>query len=296
MKVESFLEKMTTYAHFTRLIILIVLINASSCAFRRVSRDKNITYWNGDSSRSIPPQELNIFSPKRPKENKDVFIFIHGGSWKIGKKNHYNFLGNRMARKGIVAVVIEYPLSSTASYNEMAIASATAVSWVHSNIKAYGGNPEKIFVSGHSAGGHLAALISVTQEYFDSLNIDSPIKGAILIDAAGLDMHGYLEEEKLSEGHSYLKTFTSNPRIWKEASPINHLHKNMPPFLIYRGEDTYPSIEKSNEKFIKSLKRFVPSPNYKVQKGKKHIPMILQFFWTWNPIYDEIVNFMKHPE
>ncbi len=201
-----------------------------------------------------------------------------------------------MARKGAVTVIIEYPLSPAANYNEMAIASATAVNWVHSNIMKYGGNPEKIFVSGHSAGGHLAALITVREEYFDSIGVESPLKGAILIDAAGLDMYGYLKEEKLPEGHSYLKTFTSDPKIWKEASPMYHLHNGMPPLLIYRGEKTYPSILKSNEKFIKTLKPYVPSVNYKVLKNKKHIPMILQFFWTWNPIYDEIIEFMKSPE
>jgi acetyl esterase/lipase len=198
-----------------------------------------------------------------------------------------------MARKDVVVVIIDSPLSPKVQYDEMAIAVSKAVQWISKNIERYGGNPEKIFISGHSAGGHLATLVSVRNEYFDSLGMSSPIKGVILIDAAGLDMYGYLQEEKFSEDHTYYKTFTKDPRNWKEASPLYHLHRDMPPMLIYRGEKTYPSILKSHEKFIKALKDFTPNPNYHILKGKTHVAMITQFFKPWNPRYDEIIEFMK---
>ena len=67
----------------------------------------------------------------------------------------------------------------------------------------------------------------------------------------------------------------------------------MLPFLIYRGEKTYPSIIKSTEKFVKALKVYEEKPNYAIVKGKKHIPMITQFLWTWNPRYREILEFMN---
>jgi acetyl esterase/lipase len=245
-----------------------------------------------DSARSIPKQTLNIFSPRKPVD-KNVLIFIHGGSWRSGNKNLYSFFGSRMARKGAVTVIISYPLSPTADYNQMAHASAMSVKWVHENITRFGGDPDKIFVSGHSAGGHLATLISVQDEYMDTVGLTNPIKGAILIDAAGLDMFGYLTEDKKPEGHSYLKTFTSKPKEWKKASPLYHLHEGMPRLLIYKGERTYPSILKSHEKFVKALPTYVSKVNYKILKRKKHVPMITQFFWTWNRRYDEILAFMR---
>jgi hypothetical protein len=69
---------------------------------------------------------------------------------------------------------------------------------------------------------------------------------------------------------------------------LYHLHTSMPPLLIYRGGNTYPSIEKSTERFVSALREYVPAPTYHVLKGKHHIPMITQFFWTWNPRYKEI--------
>ena len=246
-----------------------------------------------DTVSKIEKQELNIFSPVKPSTPKDVFIFIHGGSWNSGDKSLFNYLGSRLARKGIVTVIIDYPLSPKANYNQMAGASARAANWVKENIGRYGGNPNKIFVSGHSAGGHLAALIAVRTQYFDSIGTTSPIKGVILIDAAGLDMYDYLLDGDYGPGKTYLKTFTTKSVIWKEASPIYHLHKGMPPMLIYRGGETYPSIIKSNEAFVKELKRVGDTTQYHVLKGKKHIPMITQFFITWNPIYRQIIEFMK---
>lgn len=282
-----------TLNNYTFTFFLVLIISLSGCAFKRITRSKNITYLEADSGLSTAKQQLNIFAPRKTADPKAVFVFIHGGNWNSGKKSLYNYLGSRMARKGVVAVMIDYPLSPEANYNEMATAAAKAVKWVKDNIAGYGGDPEKIFVSGHSAGGQLAALISVRNEYFDSLGIQNPIKGAILIDAAGLDMLGYLEEKKYGPGHTYLDTFTADPDNWKAASPLYHLHQGMPPFLIYRGEETYASIIKSNEKFVKALDNFTDKPNYHVQEDKKHIPMITQFFWSWNPLYDEIISFMR---
>ncbi|RDC65696.1 alpha/beta hydrolase [Adhaeribacter pallidiroseus] len=289
---------MSTNTHTCYSLLLIVcylLGNLSGCTFKRIHRTKNIAYTQFQSRVYTKEQQhLNVFAPRRQGKNlKKVLIFMHGGSWNSGKKATYNFLGNRLARKNVVAVIIDYPLSPKANYAQMATAAASAVKWTKENIKNYGGDPHNIFVAGHSAGGHLAALITVRHQYLDSLGLENSIKGTILIDAAGLDMYGYLQEEKLPTGHTYLQTFTANPTEWKEASPLYHLHPSMPPFLIYQGGNTYPSISKSNEKFVKALRAMGLPPQYQVLKGKKHIPMITQFINSRNPRYQEIITFMQ---
>lgn len=252
-----------------------------------VYRDANPTTGTGQ-------QELSVFAPRKVADLTNVFVFIHGGSWKSGRKELYRFLGKRMARRGVTTVIIDYPLSPAAQYNEMATSAARAVQWVRQHIRNYGGSPDSIFVAGHSAGGHLAALLTVRDAYFDTLSMANPIRGAILIDAAGLDMYGYLMEKKPEE-RKYLSTFTTHPRVWKEASPLYYLHPDIPPMLIYRGGKTYPSIIESNDKFAKALEKYVAKPDYRIQKGKKHIPMILQFLYGGNPRYKEIIHFMEAP-
>lgn len=248
-------------------------------------------YNNGkDANKAM--QQLNIFAPAGNKKQAPVLIFVYGGSWNSGKKKLYNFFGSRMARKGIVTVIPDYPKSPAAGYNEMAVDIAAAVKWTKEHIAGYGGDSNRIFISGHSAGGHLAALVSIKEDYFENLRMANPIKGLILIDAAGLDMYGYLKEENFAAGDSYLETFSNDPAIWKQASPIYFLHNGMPPMLIYRGGKTYPSIIKSNEKFTDSLKKYNAAFSYHIQPGKKHVPMILQFFNRYNKRYKEIISFM----
>jgi acetyl esterase/lipase len=258
------------------------------CAFKPVIRSRNLQYRS--------TQQLNVFAPAHYKKSKPVLIFVYGGNWNSGKKNLYNYFGNRMARKGLVTVIPNYPKSPAAGYKEMAEEIAAAVKWTKENITAFGGDSNRIFISGHSAGGHLASLVTINEDYFKNLQIANPIKGIILIDAAGLDMYSYLKEEQFDEGHTYLNTFTNNPVIWKQASPIYFLHKGMPPMLVYRGGKTYPSIINGNEKFTDSLRNYNTKFYYHILPGKKHVAMITQFFNTYNKRYKEIVSFMGGSE
>ena len=290
MLIKKAIKKIHSYTRFL-FIALVLLFSITGCAFKTVHRNKHIVYNSTDTGRLI--QELNVFAPSAKNKLKPVFIFVHGGNWNSGNKRLYSYFGSRIARKGIVAVIPDYPKSSKAGYNEMAGNIAAAVKWVKENINAYGGDSNRIFISGHSAGGHLAALVSIKEDYFKKVQIANPVKGIILIDAAGLDMFGYLKEEHLPEGDSYLNTFSNNPATWKAASPIYFLHNGMPPMLIYRGGKTYPSISTSNEKFTDSLKNYNTKFSYHIQPGKKHVPMITQFFNPYNKRYAEIVAFMK---
>lgn len=254
-------------------------------------RNKHIVYNSSNTSQAA--QQLNVFAPAKKNEGKPVFIFIHGGNWNSGNKKLYSYFGSRLARKGIVTVIPDYPKSPGANYNDMAEDMAAAVKWVKENISAYGGDSNRIFISGHSAGGHLAALISIKEDYFKKEKIPNPVKGIILIDAAGLDMYGYLKEENLPAGDTYFDTFSNDPATWKAASPIYFLHNGMPPMLIYQGGKTYPSISSSNEKFTDSLKRYDTKFSYHLLPGKKHVAMITQFFNPYNKRYREMIDFMR---
>ena len=217
----------------------------TSCAVRKTA---NLTYQPATSQ--FPEQQLDVYAPRKVKSPRPVLVFIHGGNWNSGKKSQYWPMGRNFARKGIVTVIIDYPLSPAANYDDMAKASAKAVQWTVENIGKYGGDTSRLYLSGHSAGGHLAALIGLDDKYFATLSMKNPTAGLVLIDAAGLDMYNYLLEKKYDADNTYIKTFTNDPTIWKKASPRYYLKESMPPMLIYRGGETYESIEKSTEAFM----------------------------------------------
>ena len=267
--------------------ILISLI-ASGCAFTRIKRAKDIAY--------APDQKLNIFSPRNKQELKPVLVHFYGGNWTSGRKGLYSFFGSRWARKGVVTVIPDYPKSPEATYSEMTMSAARAIKWVKENIAQYGGDPNRIFVSGHSAGGQLAALSIIDTSYFQQLGLQDPVKGMILIDPAGLDMYRYMKEVDSGPNGSYLEIFGRDTTTWKKASAIFHVHDHMPPILLYTGERTHYTIRIGAQRFVSKVKNYNTQIEYKVVKRRKHIPMITQFFNTGNPLYRQIKEFMKKTE
>ncbi|WP_050855615.1 alpha/beta hydrolase [Gillisia limnaea] len=267
------------------IIVPIVLFILNSCS---VKKYENISYLE-NSSIAVPPT-LNIFSSKKEKnQNSPVLIFVHGGNWNSGKKEFYNFFGNNFARKGVTVVIVGYTLSPDANYDEMAKQTAQAIKWTKNNISQFDGDPGQLFLTGHSAGGHLVALTTLNPKY----EIDpATVSGIILNDAAGLDMHHYLQNNPPTTRDNYLTTWSSDQENWKKASPIYYLDENTPPFLIYLGEKTYPSITTANRRFLQELKSFQPDAEF-ILLNKKHVPMMTQYLWPWNKRYREIMNFME---
>jgi acetyl esterase/lipase len=265
--------------------VLLWLALLSSCKIRK---DKNIVYYKSKDDKEY---KLDVYS-RRMNSSKNVIIFIHGGNWDSGSKWQYDFLGKRFARKGATGVIIGYPLSPSANNREQVAAAAYAVKWVQDNIERYGGDPRRVFISGHSAGGQIAAVLAADALWLKSAGALYPLNGAVLIDAAGLDMYGYLLERKLDSTHTYIRTFGSDPLLWKEASALYQVHRSMSPMLIYRGGDTMESIATSNDKFAEALRGLNVTVDYRVLPGKKHIPMITQFLRGRSPRYAEIMEFM----
>lgn len=79
---------------------------------------------------------------------------------------------------------------------------------------------------------------------------------------------------------------------WQDASPIYFLNQKSPPFLIYIGDKTYESIKVANQRFLAKLQSFQPHVK-PIRVNKKHVPMVLQYFFPWSNRYDEIISFIK---
>lgn len=273
------------------LLVITILVVASSCAFRTVHRSKDITYT--DSNADLPAKQLDVYAPKNA-DKLPVMVFFYGGSWKSGAKKTYHFLGNRLARRDVVMVIADYPLSPEFQIPAMQNAALEAVNWTKGHIADFGGDPDRIFVSGHSAGGHLASLIAVKEDELKPSQNGKKLAASILIDAAGLDMYGYLEETSTGEGKKYLNAFTDNPTVWKDYSPMYFLTDNLSPMLILEGERTYPSICSGRERFMKRVEeKGIDEVIVKIYPKKKHIPMITQFLWTPGKVYKDVLRFIE---
>lgn len=270
---------------------MLFFLSGISIAFAGIGIKRNISYrGQAQSVRNL----LDVYYPKKTESPKDVLVFIHGGSWDSGKKETYWWLGRNMARHNVVSVIINYSLSPEAQYEKMAFDCSEAIKWVKDSIAQFGGNPDRIFVMGHSAGGHLAALINNDPRFFASVGINNPIRGVILNDGFGMDMYEYLNvAEKNKQTESFLNTFSKDANLWKTGSPIFYLENVQNPYLIFVGENTYPAIKLQSDRLYKELINANKKSELNIIKRKKHVGMISQMIFRRNKMYDMILEFMN---
>lgn len=251
--------------------------------------EEDIVYIKGSKNER---HLLDIFYDKDGKD-LPIIVFIHGGSWHEGRKEIYRPLGENFCRnQQVVCAVINYRLAPKVNITEMATDCAMAVSWLAENIKQYGGDPQNIFLMGHSAGGHLSALISMNREFFPKGFDFTSIRGCILNDAFGLNMADFLTGMDSWYHDQLKKVFTHDPGVWERSTPVKHLKQEVP-FLIFTGEKTYPVIEADNSVFIHNLiEQKVPHEHH-IIKGKTHYGMISQLESANNKLYGVISDFIK---
>lgn len=273
-----------------KFLALLMLLFQTILSSAQVKKAKNINYAGNTSEANA----LNIFYKSDSIKDKPVLIFIHGGSWSSGKKETYWWLGRNFARKGVVTVIINYPLAPNVQYGKMGDDCALAVKWVKAHIADYTGSAEKIFVMGHSAGAHLAELINADPKYFNKVGIKNPIKGAILNDPFGLDMEEYLTTaEKDHFYFDFIRTFTDQPAVWKVASPLDYVNNIKNPHLLFYGGKTYGAIKLQTPRLYEKLKANNVPVEIKEIKGKSHVPMISQMIFGGNDLYRDIVDFIQ---
>ncbi len=273
--------------------VFLVSVATQSAMAWPAKRTKNIPYVTATSPDfSAERHILDVYQPRRKSAVPyPVVIFIHGGNWNSGSKNIYTFIGRRLAKQGVVAVIINYRLAPAVLVPAMADDCARAVLWTTQHISEFGGEPNRIFVMGHSAGGGLAALVATKDALFIKLGLPkSPVKGAILDDAAGLDMYSYLLKMAYPNDKTYLSSFGTDSTAWRAVSPLYFLRPDSPPMLLYTGSRTYPSLTDGATVFSKKLRELGVKHTYTVLPGKKHVAMVTQLFWKNNIIYRDLLQ------
>ncbi len=114
---------------------------------------KNIPY--GD----LPDEKLDIFPSEKP--HSKTLVFIHGGYWYKHVAADFYLIAEAFRSHGVTTVLIDYPLMPGYSMEQLVISCRNAIHWVQQNISRYNGDGQEVYVSGHSAGGHLAAMMMV---------------------------------------------------------------------------------------------------------------------------------------
>ena len=123
----------------------------------------NLTYYSGEGADKYR-HRLDLYVPKG-KRDVPVMMFVHGGGFTVGIKDQYAFVGQAFASYGIATAVINYRLSPKTSYPGHVQDTARAFAWLRAHVGEYGGRADRIFISGHSVGATLIAMLGSDPAY-----------------------------------------------------------------------------------------------------------------------------------
>lgn len=171
---------------------------------------------------------LDVYSPTSPGPHP-VFVYVHGGGWKAGDKAQVGDKPAIFTAKGWSFVSINYRLLPAGRHPKNVEDVAAALAWVHDHIAESGGDPGRIFIMGHSAGAHLAALVATDEHPLKKAGKPlSIIKGVIPLDTRAYDV------TRIPADAGAVKVFPADSEGQKDASPLHHVAagKGIPPFLI----------------------------------------------------------------
>ncbi|WP_406698222.1 alpha/beta hydrolase [Singulisphaera sp. Ch08] len=220
--------------HVSRMLIAFALLSEAQA--QDVKR--NIAYADPAQERQV----LDVHSPRNAKDLPVVF-WIHGGGWQAGDKTSVQIKPQAFMDQGFVFVSTNYRLLPNVDMATIVRDVAKSIRWVHDQIAEYGGDPERIFVMGHSAGAQLAALICTDDRYLKAEGLSLAItKGCVPVDGDTYDVPAIIEtaetrrrvHDQPQAKYGHREKFGNDPAKHRDLSAVTHVAKDkgIPPFLI----------------------------------------------------------------
>ena len=175
-----------------------------------------------------PRRRLDVYAPVDAPENAPVLVFFYGGSWQSGSKADYAFVGQALAAQGFVTVLPDYRLYPDAPFPGFLEDGAAAIAWVRDNIAAYGGDPRRIVLAGHSAGAYNAVMLGLDGRYLTAAGVDSRSVRAV----AGLSgPYDFLPLDT----ETTIKVFGGTPDLAR-TQPVGAAGPLSPPAFLATGD------------------------------------------------------------
>jgi acetyl esterase/lipase len=216
--------KKNSISHCRVAVITILLVLTSSLCAQNYKTEKNIPYISSTEKDSYRLErcKLDIYYPVGEK-NYSTIVWYHGGGLEGGSK----FIPSLWQNKGFAVVAVNYRLSPKAKNPSYIIDAAEALAWVYKNIERYGGRKDRIFVTGHSAGGYLTLMLAMDKSYLNAYHVDADSIAAYLPISGQTVTHFTIRKERgLPDGI---------PIIDKYA-PVNNARKDTPPIILLTGD------------------------------------------------------------
>ncbi len=209
-------------------------------AFGSFKRHANIAYG------ADPQQRLDVYVPHQAAAApRPVVVFWHGGHWRYGDKADYRFVGAALAESGYVALVANYRHYPQVKMPGFMHDAALAACWAAAHSGEFGGAGAQLYLMGHSAGAHLAALLSLDRRYFAAAEDPAPSIAGVIGLSGAYDFLPLIEPD--------VQDMFGPPQLYPQSQPINFVRADAPPMLLVHGLEDQTVLPKNSRNLAAAL-------------------------------------------
>ncbi len=235
---------------------------------------------------------LDLYTPGGGTE-LPVFLFFHGGVWQRGDKNEYRNIGEALAQRGILTAVVNYRLTPAVRHPQHIRDAARSTAWAIRHASAYGGRADRVFLSGHSAGGHLVTLLLFDPQYLQAEGLEPEILAGVIPLSGIFDLTRPIDDTP--EGgfaRHIFPPFGEQSRVLDAASPIRHLHPTQVPILVVLAGNDYKDMQGQSRIFVEALQERRISATFETIPGRGHFELVQAIGRESDPTTEVITQFV----
>jgi acetyl esterase/lipase len=241
-------------------------------------------------------QRLDLYFPKKAPSSAPVFLFLHGGGFREGDRAQYGFVAKPYALSGIIVAVASYRLTGDGfKYPSQREDAQLAVAWLYRNIKQYGGNPDRIFVGGHSSGAILAADIGGNRTWLARSGVPKHALRGIAPVSGPYDLR---TPGRPSEENVFWSGYTPTPELRAQASPILHIADPVPAAVVAAGSaenEGYDDYVASSKDFVAKLLTHGTHAQFLSLDGAHHKDTVLALGDEKSELSQAIIQMINAP-
>jgi len=174
-----------------------------------------------------PRGMLDVWAAGDGEAHKPVLVFFYGGGWAYGQRQDYGFVAKAYAARGFVVVVPDYRVVPDVHFPAFVEDAAQAVRWAHDNAARFGGDPDRIVLAGHSAGGYLAIMLALDRHYLQAAGVDTKVIRAAAGFAGPYDFYPFDDRRSIAA--------MAQAPDWRATQPIQFARADAPPLMLAMG-------------------------------------------------------------
>lgn len=235
---------------------------------------------------------LDVYRP-RQAQHAPVVVFFYGGDWTHGERGWYRFVGDALAARGVVAVIPDYRKVPDVGPHGFMADAARAVAWAHAHAAELGGDADDVFVMGHSAGGHIAALLATDPRWLAAVGlVPRDLAGCIGLAGVYLFLPADVEDDGM------IAVFGDDGAAQERTMPLTFVRGAEPPALLLHGLDDDEVDPANSRLFAAALREHGDEAELRLYRDVDHAQLLLALTSPRRgpAVLDDVLAFVRaHP-